>query len=194
MPEASEAWRLFVAIELPAAIRRRIQQHVDRIRRELPDARASWTREENFHLTLKFFGDTPVERVEAVSAALKRAAGRIPLFKMQLSGCGVFPTRGKPNVLWIGINDPTNNLQRLHQSFEDEFARLGFHRDERAFHPHLTIARIRNPKHARSLGDVHQRTDFGALSVEAVEVCLIRSELSSAGSRYTVVARHKLMS
>ena len=194
MPEYSKSWRLFIAIELPAEVRHKIKQHIDGIRRELPDARASWTREENLHLTLKFFGDIPVERVEAVSAALRAAANQIPPFEMEISACGAFPTNGKPNVLWIGINDPSNSLHKLHESLETECAKAGFDSDRRPFHPHLTIARIRNPRHAGSLANLHHESVFDSLLVEAGNVCLFRSELSGQGSRYTIVARHDLRS
>jgi RNA 2',3'-cyclic 3'-phosphodiesterase len=192
VPENSKSWRLFIAIELPAYVRQKIRQHVDTLRRELPDARASWTREDNLHLTLKFFGDTPVERVESVSTALRFAANHVSPFEMELSGCGAFHTRGKPNVLWIGINDPSNNLHKLYESLENECARVGFDRDQRPFHPHLTIARIRHPEHARELAELHRSTSCNSQMIEVSDVCLVRSELSSQGSRYTILSRHEL--
>jgi RNA 2',3'-cyclic 3'-phosphodiesterase len=190
--QPSQAWRLFISIELPREVRHKINQHIDALRRELPDARASWTREENLHLTLKFFGDTAVERVEAVSAALKASADQIPPFEMELGGCGVFPSRGKPSVLWIGINDSSNKLQKLHASLETECARAGFPRDQRPFHPHLTIARIRHPKHARDLAELHHSASCDSQMILVSDICLVRSELSSQGSRYTILTRHEL--
>jgi len=158
----------------------------------MPDARASWTREHNLHLTLKFFGDTAVERVEQLSQALKAAAKQAQPFEIELGGCGAFPPRGKPNVLWIGIKDPSNTLHKLYESLESECATAGFERERRLFNPHLTIARIRNPRNGRALAELHQATVFDSQPVEVNDVCLIRSELGSEGSRYTVVARHQL--
>lgn len=192
MSKAPESWRLFIAIELPATVRHKIKQHIDRIRRDLPEARASWTREENLHLTLKFFGDTPVERVEAVSAALKLAANQISPFEVEISGCGAYPTRGKPKVLWIGMNDPSNGLHELHGSLENECARAGFPRDRRPFHPHLTIARLRQSHEARRLANLHGKFGFDSVSFGVADICVIMSELSSEGSRYTVIARQRL--
>ena len=202
MCKAPESWRVFIAIELPRTVRRKIKEHIDRLRTSLPEARASWTREENLHLTLKFLGDVPVDRVEPLSQALLRAAKLSPPFEMVIQDCGVFPPRGKPSVLWIGAGThasgvlpptkPLSSAQLLHGAIEDECAKVGFVRDKRSFHPHLTIARLRNPQGARRLADLHQEIGFNELSVQVTEVCLIRSELSSAGSRYTVIARNKV--
>lgn len=186
-----EVWRIFIAIELPPNVRHKIKDHIDRLRNSLPDVRASWTREDNLHLTLKFLGDVPVNQIESVSQALLRAAIQIPDFDLVIRDCGSFPPHGKPNVLWIGINDASSNLRNLHAAIEDECAKAGFDRDQRSFHPHLTIARLRNPKGARSLSEMHQQIGFEPVSVKVGDVCLIRSELSSAGSRYTVIARHE---
>ncbi len=184
-------WRLFIAIEIPSDVRYRIKQHIDRLRRELPDVRASWTREENLHLTLKFLGDTPVGKAEALSQAVQLAANTLSPFELVVGGCGAFPPRGKPNVLWIGIDDPSAKLGKLHQNLEDECARVGFAQDERAFHPHLTIARLRKPQGSRRLAELHEEIGFDSVTVNVSDVCLIRSELSSEGSRYTVLSQHQ---
>ena len=189
-----ESWRLFIAIELPQSARHQIQQHIDRLRTELPEVRASWVREQNLHLTLKFFGDTPLERVERVSQVLQSATASMTQFEIDIRDRGSFPTRGKPSVLWTGIEDPSANLKKLHDALENECERAGFARDARSFHPHLTIARLRGSHGARHLSDLHKSIDLPALRVRVQDVCLIRSELSSAGSRYTVVARFELMS
>jgi len=191
--ETNEVWRLFIAIELPAEIRRTIRQHITRLREECPDVRASWTREENLHLTLKFFGDVAINRVDTLSQALMRAVTRTTGFDLVIEGCGVFPPHGKPNVLWIGISPETAPAcLRLYQAIEDECAKAGFKRDEREFHPHLTIARLRHPAGARDLANLHQATQFEPFALKVTSGCLIRSELSSSGSQYTIVARHEL--
>jgi 2'-5' RNA ligase len=190
--ETSESWRLFIAIELPPEIRQTIKQHITRLQAACPDVRASWTRAENLHLTLKFFGDVAVNRVDTLSQALMRAAAQTTEFDLLFEGCGVFPPRGKPNVLWIGISPETApSCLRLYQAIEEECANVGFKRDERKFHPHLTIARLRHPAGARDLANLHQATEFEPVALRVGSVCLIRSELSSAGSRYTIVARHE---
>jgi len=190
LPNTLAAWRLFIAIEIPSPVRRLVGQHIDRLRAELPEARASWTREQNLHLTLKFLGNTPVARVEALSRAVQRAAAKVPAFELAIRGSGLFPARGKPKVLWIGMIDSSGNLDRLYRLLEEECEQLGFPRETRSFHPHLTIARLREAQ--GELGELHKSITFPAVEVIARDVCVIRSELSNQGSCYTTIARHAL--
>src|SRR6266446_5707303 len=96
-------YRTFIAIEIPADIRHRIKEHIDQLRTAFPDVRASWTREDNLHLTLKFLGDVPVSLIPALSDAVAAAAHTIDPFDLIVSGCGTFPPHGRPKVLWIGV-------------------------------------------------------------------------------------------
>src|SRR5436853_2243645 len=98
-------YRTFIAIEIPPDIRRRIKDHIDQLRARFPDVRASWTREDNLHLTLKFVGDVPVERIPALANAAAEAAHEIKPFDLIVSGSGMFPPHGRPKVLWIGCAD-----------------------------------------------------------------------------------------
>jgi 2'-5' RNA ligase len=191
MKPPDESWRLFIAIELPSSVRRSVQDHINQLRQAVPEARASWIREENLHLTIKFLGDTPVTKVEALSQAIQRTAHQVSPFELVIGSCGTFPSGRQPRVLWIGIKDPTNNQTKLQRALEDECESAGFPRDARPFHPHLTIARLRQPLGARRLGQLHREIGFDPVSVNIRDVCLIRSELRSEGSRYTVLSRHE---
>lgn len=186
-------WRIFIAIELPAIVRQKLKAHIDGLRSALPDVRASWSREDNLHLTLKFLGDTPVTKVEALEQAAQRAASRVEPFEIVVGGCGAFPPKGQPRVLWIGIEDPSGRLALLHRALEDECANAGFPYEERPFHPHLTIARIRKPHDSRQLAVVHKEIRFEPETVFASELAVIRSELRSEGSRHTVISRHRTL-
>jgi 2'-5' RNA ligase len=95
-------------------------------------------------------------------------------------------------VLWIGINDSSGALLELHRRLEAEAANVGFAKETRPFHPHLTIARLRQPDNARALTAAHNQMEFEPLEIAVTELVVIRSELSSAGSKHTVVSRHQL--
>lgn len=189
---AEESWRVFVAIELPSHLRERIKDHIDDLRDEFPKVRASWIREENLHLTLKFLGDTPVNRVEKLSQAAERAARSVAPFEISIGGCGAFPPRGQPRVLWIGVKDLSGHLAALHQGLENECALSGFEREPRSFNPHLTIARVRAPAGSRELALAHAGSDFTPEAIKISALLVIRSELQPEGSRYTTVASHSL--
>src|SRR5262249_16731580 len=161
-----EPWRLFIAIELPPHVRRTIKQHIEGLRQALPDVRASWTREESLHLTLKFLSNVAVDRVESLSQALRQAATRAPAFDLVIQGCGVFPPRGKPNVLWIGVSPESEAFcLQLYEAIEAECAAAGFAREQRMLHPHLTIARLRHPAGAHDLARMHEEVGFETLSL-----------------------------
>ena len=192
--DISNKWRVFVAIELPVAVRRKVIEHIDSLRDAVPNARASWIREGNLHLTLKFLGDIPVPNVEKLSAAASIAGTRVEPFEIILEGCGAFPPRGQPRVLWIGIDDPSGQLASLHAALEDECAKAGFPREARPFHPHLTIARIRKPHDSRHVAAAHKEMGLDLETVRASELAVIRSELRSEVSRHTVISRHSFLS
>jgi RNA 2',3'-cyclic 3'-phosphodiesterase len=192
MKTAIEHWRVFIAIELPSNIRKRVADHIDALRHSVPEARASWSREDNLHLTLKFLGDIPVTNVEQLSAAASLAATKIERFEIFVENCAAFPLKGQPRVLWIGIDDSSGKLCELNRALEDECANAGFARESRAFHPHFTIARLRHPHGSRQLAARHKELGFNREAIGVLELAVIRSELRSEGSKHTTISRHAL--
>jgi len=185
-----EEWRTFCAIELSNEVRERLAEHAQQLRQKNPEASASWSRPENVHLTLKFFGNVPTQDLSKISAAASRAAKEFSLFQIRIGGTGVFPRRSRPQVLWIGVEDASGHLSDLQQRLEEEFASEGFPKDDRGYRPHLTIARLRKPEDARQLAEAHIQTKFSFIEVSVNEFVLFRSELSSKGSRYTPISKH----
>lgn len=183
--------RVFCALELPAEVRARAAEHSARLREASGEVRASWERAEKMHLTLKFLGEIPAGRVKALSDAAASAALRSQSFILALKGTGAFPPRGNPRVLWLGIEDSANALHALHKRLEEACAAAGFAREERPFHPHLTLVRIRAPQGARQLAELHLRTDFERIEFAVADLFVLRSELGQGGSRYTEISRHR---
>lgn len=187
-----EFWRVFCAIELPQTARRLVLGHIARLKEKVPHAKASWARDANLHLTLKFLGEIPRASVADFSKAASLAVTRVQPFSIRLEQTGIFPTHGQPRVLWIGINDQSTKLAELHTHLEEESSQVGFAKETRPFHPHLTIARLRHADNARALATAHKQMEFDPLEIAVAELLVIRSELSSEGSKYTVVSRHSL--
>jgi 2'-5' RNA ligase len=181
-------WRVFCAVELPDAVRARLEDHVRRLRKEVSDVAASWSRVDNIHLTLKFFGNVEVKRIEKISAAAERVVKQFAAFQISVGETGVFPRPSRPQVLWIGVSDPSGQLAALQKKFEDECAAEGFPKEDRAYRPHLTIARLRKPEGARQLAEAHLGMKFEPIEVEVKELVVFRSELSPKGSKYTVIS------
>ena len=185
-------WRVFCAVELPDAVRARLEDHVRRLRKALPDTAASWSRVENIHLTLKFFGNVEMKRIQKISEAAERAVREFSTFQIGVGGTGVFPRPSRPQVLWIGVEDPSGQLSALQEKFEDECAAEGFPKEDRAYKPHLTIARLRKPEGSRRLAEAHLAMRFEPVEIGVNEIVVFRSELSPKGSRYTPLSQHRV--
>jgi 2'-5' RNA ligase len=186
--EAQKDWRVFCAVELPDVVRTRLADHILRLRKEVPDAAASWSRVENIHLTLKFFGNVEVKRIEKIFEAAERVGKQFSTFQIDVGGTGVFPRPSRPQVLWIGVSDPSGQLSALQKKLEGECAAEGVEKENRAYRPHLTIARLRKPEDARRLADAHLQMRFETIEVELKEIVVFRSELSPKGSKYTAIS------
>jgi len=185
-------WRVFCAIEIPENIRQRISRHAQHLHEALPDVQASWTKPDNIHLTLKFFGNISQQQVLKASQAAARAVDGLRSFTIHIEGAGSFPPRGPAKVLWMGISDPISKLVQLQQTFESECEQEGFPKEARAFHPHLTVARLRTTRGARALAEQHKQLGFEGGMVSVSSLILFRSELNSKGSTYTKISTHRL--
>lgn len=173
--------RIFLAVDLDSELRRRLEDLGRELRPLMGPAR--WVRPESLHLTLRFFGETSPEAVETLASGLALAFEGLPEFTLHFQGCGVFPDRRKPRVLWVGVPEPPPALLTLQARAESVARARGFAPERRRFDPHLTIARFREPERgiASALGSVQNR-DFGSTRVE--EAILFESRLSAEGSSY----------
>jgi len=145
----------------------------------------------SLHVTLPFLGDTPERLVPDVIAAAERAVVGTASFAWSIRGLGAFPSRDRPTVVWAGL-EPTGACERLAARLADELeavADLGFVRETRRYHPHLTLARIkgRPPRDLADLLRTHAQTMFGSYEVDHIE--LMQSELTPGGPKYASLAR-----
>ena len=188
----SERWRIFAAIELPDKVQKQIQKQIKTLQTEVPGNKASWSRTENIHLTVKFFGSVQQKRISRIADAAARVVKKFSEIELKIGNTGAFPKVSQPRVLWIGVSDSTGELARLQKLFEEECALEGFEKEARDFKPHLTIARLRRPEGARALAESNQKIGFESMTVEVNELVVFRSEPSSKGSKYTVLSRHRI--
>lgn len=175
--------RTFLCIEIPDQIRGRIAELQTSLKHL--DARVSWVKPENIHLTLKFLGGVPGSRIESLCQAVSRAANSSSPFAVEINGTGCFPSPRNPRVLWVGVSNLPKELLRLHQEIEDQLAKEGFPRDTKRFAPHLTIGRIRSPEGAAGLAQKLIETGFDSGFAPASAVVVMRSDLHPTGSIYT---------
>src|SRR5579863_2795692 len=128
--------RLFIALDIDSEINQRITRFVEGVSSFAPDAR--WAKPESLHVTLKFIG----EETESMAERITRELGNIAASEatVRFRGYGFFPTATAPRVLWVGI-EAGPELAALAATVDRETSRLGIPKEERAFNPHLTLAR-----------------------------------------------------
>jgi 2'-5' RNA ligase len=184
--------RTFVAVHLPADLRRALAGTQERLRRG-PGGRAGrWVRPESIHLTLKFLGDVPATRLDAVYRAVASACAGRASFDLPVAGYGCFPNSRRPRVVWAGLRDtPGGELLALQGAVEAAWAAAGFERDSRPFQAHLTLARINDragQSEAVALGaavEALAAAASGALGhIPVARVSVMSSELRPEGPRY----------
>ncbi len=184
MPAADSAGRLFVGVAFPPGLRRALEAHVANAG-PLPGRPAPPA---NWHLTLRFLGDTGVRTAERLTAAL-RAAPLSSAFGLSFGRLGAFPRPARAAVLWIGVEAGEAPLRALAAVVERAAVAAGFPAEPRPYAPHLTLARIQPPRDVRALID-SVPPFAGGMRVE--EVVLFRSHLGGGPARYEAVERFAL--
>jgi 2'-5' RNA ligase len=177
--------RIFIALDIPAEVRGRLAEYMERVRTYVPDAR--WARVEGLHVTLKFVGEVGEGLVEKMKGAL--AGVKSVPFQVKFEGVGFFPNAKSPRVFWAGV-DGGEALPRLASAVDAALEKLGIAREEKAYHPHLTLARA--SKHPlRELASLaNTPTQFGTMT--AREFFMYQSKPQRGGSKYTKLEKFSL--
>jgi 2'-5' RNA ligase len=187
--------RLFVAVEIESEIVHTAVTLIGELRAEVarlaPRARMTWLTPERLHLTLAFIGQCDEARLPVLRASLQSPFTVAP-FTLRICGLGAFPKRGRPRVLWAGVDEGREPLMRLVDEVADRLRTLGVPLDERPQQPHLTLARVREAGglRASALLAGREQAYLGAMTVGAIT--LFESRLSPAGPSYTAIARMAL--
>ena len=188
-----ESLRLFIAIELPADV----YDALSTLQKQLQAADRArairWSAIGGIHLTLKFLGDVPADRVPAIETALHEAAAGHAPFDLNVGGAGCFPHTRKPRVVWAGADGNLDALHALRDAVERTVSPLGYPTEARPFSPHLTLGRARQEASRDALAAIGKRVDEvkqGELARwHVAEISLMRSDLKPSGAVYTQVAR-----
>jgi 2'-5' RNA ligase len=182
--------RLFVALEIPAAVRDNLAAQVKQLRdlsAQVADKRPRWVRSENLHVTLKFIGEVAPAKIDGIRGVLSNISSSAPV-DLQFRGLGFFPDEKHPRVLWAGLN-PSANLSSLAGDIDRAIGTLGIARETRAFIPHLTLARLEPPGlHEKLRAAIQKNSECEFGSFQAREFHLIESKLKSTGAEYTSLA------
>lgn len=179
--------RLFTGLDLPLEVVRNLEELLDQLRAK---ARIQWSPPSNLHVTTKFIGDWPEERLAELKSALAGLPGR-PAISVQIGQLGFFPNPHSPRVFTCGVHAP--GLEALAKDTDRATAALGIESEKRAYTPHLTLARIKERLNLQPLRDAIAALpsqDFGRF--EAAHFFLYQSKLRATGSVYTKLAEFPL--
>ncbi|MFW9799946.1 MAG: RNA 2',3'-cyclic phosphodiesterase [Candidatus Thorarchaeota archaeon] len=136
----------------------------------------------NLHFTLRFFGDTPVTKIDRIEEELRKS--EFNPFEIRIEGVGAFPSKRRPNVIWVGVTQNAERFVRLKRMIDDLLGNLGYPLDKR-FHTHVTIARVRSVRNReRMQGNLDRLANesVGTMSVECFR--LTKSTLTPTGPIY----------
>jgi 2'-5' RNA ligase len=179
--------RIFLALSFSVAVTRKIAEETARLHQPMADAgfRVAWVPAANLHLTLRFIGSVEEDLVEGITGACKKVAAQHAPIEAKAVGLGAFPSLTKPHVLWVGVEAPPS-LSALQRDVEAAMVELGFDKEERAYHPHVTVGRVKQG-HATAAEIWKGDAPLGSSLMS--EIVVYESRTRSAGAEYVARAR-----
>ena len=181
--------RTFVAVEISPKTRESAGRLIDRL--QSCDSGIRWVDLKRLHLTLNFLGEVDERDLHKVCQAVGDASGSIPEFVLSCRGVGAFPDLKRPRTVWIGVDQGSQEISDLQRATEDTLSELGFPKERRKYHPHLTIGRARrgtaNHKQLTELMTQLEDIELGTTSLS--EVVVFSSELEPTGPVYQALSR-----
>lgn len=191
MPPEKITYRLFLALPVPPFICQAVSQAQQQVQTLTPDWSMTWVKPENIHLTLQFLGDTSPQRLQRVQQVLSKRVPDFPMLRLELGGPGVFPSLAQPRIVfWEVLPHPA--LIHLQRALAKAMRQLGYALEKRAYRPHLTLGRVRQPVPQGVNYPLPQKFSVQTLHWQTGQVELIHSELLPEGPRYHRLATYSL--
>jgi 2'-5' RNA ligase len=188
--------RCFVAVDLPADVRRWLAEVQRELASRVPAGAVRWVRPEGTHLTLKFLGEVAPGRLGEIQAALGAALAPLASLRAEVGGVGCFPSLHRPRVVWAGVHDAGDGLGHMQRAIDEHLEPAGFAREGRPFSPHLTLGRVQEgqpPAVLEAVGEAVTGLEHGEPCTMPVErVTLFRSDLRPGGAVYSVLWEARL--
>jgi 2'-5' RNA ligase len=183
--------RIFISVELPDEVKKNITELINELK--LTEAGVRWVETKNLHITLKFLGWVDDKKLNDVIDLATRAAGGSGSFKAKFEGIGTFPPGKAPRVIWAGIVEGGDKLERIADALEKHFSGAGYRSEERGFSSHITIGRVKDNRGVDKLKEKmsgFERSNFGEMKVD--QIAIMRSTLTPHGPVYEIIREVKL--
>ena len=176
--------RIFIAIDISDEARPEAAGYIERLRLDFARIKVGWERPEKLHFTVRFLGDIDEKQIEKVCAVIETVANQFKPFAVRIVETGVFPHYKNPKVLWLGPKQGSEEMTRINADIDSGLERIGFEPERRKFHPHLTIARIKDLEKSRTLVRVHRQRQLEPITFTATGITIYESKLQKTGSEY----------
>src|SRR5262249_24813321 len=188
-----EKKRLFLAVNLAMAPTRKIADAVAKMRAaaEKRGLRVGWVPPANLHVTMKFLGWASADVIDAVRDQVRAVLAGRRAFEVAARGAGGFPSDGNARILWVGVHDASGTLAEGAAGLDGGLVGLGFARENRDFHAHVTVGRVKDGRRTEDLVAPWRRTEFGTSPVR--EIVLYESHMKASGSEYVAQFREPLL-
>jgi 2'-5' RNA ligase len=176
--------RTFIALPTQSNVQQAIAEIQTKLKATQADAK--WESQDKLHITLVFLGNVEQSKLESLSAALAKSVRQFPSFSITYESIGAFPNIKNPRVVWIDTksNQTVLDLQAIAERICVEF---GFPKEDRAFHPHITLGRVKETRNSVRLTEAIKTITFEPIETLCSEVLLMKSELHPSGSIYTIL-------
>lgn len=182
--------RTFIAVDFSPKIINKITEIIKYFKTQTPQKAIKWVAPEHLHLTIKFLGDVPENKIDQIKGLIKATLNNENGSEIEVDGLGMYPNPHMPRVIWLGI-EGTERLREIHNKLDTELQKADIPPDNRSFSPHLTIARIRrraDKETVKEIGETLSSFNVGSLgNCNINNIILYKSELTPEGPEYTAL-------
>jgi 2'-5' RNA ligase len=179
-----ETIRTFIAIKISSELEKAFKNLLKELKKICCNVK--WVNPESIHLTLKFLGNLTKSNIKEVFKGTKEAIRDFSSFQIKTKESGAFPSIKKPRVFWVGLEADNQTLIQLQNKIDDELFRLGFEKDPRRFHPHLTVGRVGSPKNIEEVIQKFVEYPFPEIRFKVDQILIMKSELTPKGALYSI--------
>jgi 2'-5' RNA ligase len=182
--------RTFIAFDTPDHIRNEMKILQDELKKSRADVK--WEPIDKFHATIKFLGNIEEALLPKVLSTCEQSLTTCSSFGIAYQSLGCFPNKKNPRVIWIGCDNPDGKLLQIKNTLDKALFPLGFEIEDRPFHPHITLGRIKIPKGFSDLLPMLENLTFHRYEAVIEEIIVLKSILKPEGSSYSIIKTIRL--
>jgi len=183
--QSKEKIRTFVAINISSELGQALRKLIEELIKVGGDVK--WVKPESIHLTLRFLGNLTASKIEPLYEAVQKGCEGFSTFRLKSGSKGAFPNLKRPRVYWVGLTETDDHiLTDLQAKVETALSEVGFEKESRKFHPHLTMGRVRSPKKIAEVTQKFVDYHFPGIEFNVDRVLIMKSELTPRGAIYSI--------